>query len=63
MIKLLTLRLLLSAMAVGGIMSVGAYGTYSAWTDTTSAAASTLTAGTISLTNDSTGPRCSRSAA
>jgi predicted ribosomally synthesized peptide with SipW-like signal peptide len=55
MIKLLSLRLLLSAVAVGGIMSVGAYGTFSSWTDTTSAQASTLKAGTVKLTNSDTG--------
>ncbi|MDA0180443.1 hypothetical protein OJ997_09075 [Solirubrobacter phytolaccae] len=46
---------MLSAVAVGGIMSVGAYGTYSSWTDTTSAQASTLKAGTVKLTNSDTG--------
>jgi predicted ribosomally synthesized peptide with SipW-like signal peptide len=55
MTKLLSLRLLLSAVAVGGIMSVGAYGTFSSWTDTTSAQASTLKAGTVKLTNSDTG--------
>lgn len=55
MIKLLSLRLMLSAVAVGGIMSVGAYGTFSSWTDTTSAQASTLKAGTVKLTNSDTG--------
>jgi predicted ribosomally synthesized peptide with SipW-like signal peptide len=55
MIKLLSLRLMLSAVAVGGIMSVGALGTYSAWTDTSSTQASTLTAGTVRLTNSDVG--------
>src|ERR1700754_3989216 len=55
MLKLLSLRLLLSAVAVGGIMSVGAYGTYSAWTDTSTISANTLTAGVVDITDDTAG--------
>jgi predicted ribosomally synthesized peptide with SipW-like signal peptide len=55
MLKLLSLRLLLSAVAVGGIMSAGAYGTFSAWTDTSSINASTLTAGTVDIADDTAG--------
>ena len=48
-------RVVVSAVAVAAILGAGAYGTYSAFTDTTTNDGNTFAAGTIDITDDDAG--------
>jgi predicted ribosomally synthesized peptide with SipW-like signal peptide len=54
-LKLLSLRLVTSLVALSGILSLGAYGTYSAFTDTTTDAGNSFGSGTVKITDDDAG--------